>query len=145
MGDVMAPPDTQTPTPETRTGKVYQPQIACFCLGPWMTNCYVVAPPPRQDKQTRPCWIIDVGFSPEPMIQYMGEQDLDPRQVLLTHAHIDHIAGLSAIRSIWAQMPILVHEAEAEFLTDPQLNLSGLFGVPAVRNSGSASSINSHD
>lgn len=125
-------PDLQKPSPDPPPTKVYQPQIACFGLGPWMTNCYVVAPPPRQDKKTRPCWIIDAGMSPEPMIQYMGEQNLDPQQILLTHAHIDHIAGLSAMRTIWAQMPILVHEAEADFLTDPQLNLSGLFGMPVI-------------
>ena len=96
-----------------------QLQIASFALGDWMTNCYVLYVAGSSD-----CWIVDAGFEPEPLIEYVRQQHLTPSQVVLTHAHVDHIAGLSALRAFWSDLPILIHEAERAFLTEPMLNLS---------------------
>ncbi len=92
--------------------------IRTFCLGPWQTNCFVVRTGDRS------CWFVDAGFSPEPMIRHVQSNGLEPRAVLLTHAHVDHIAGLAALREAWPQLPILIHEDEQRFLTEPALNLS---------------------
>lgn len=91
--------------------------IETFCLGEWMTNCYVVSVADR-------CWVVDAGFEPRPMIEYIRRQALTPSQVVLTHAHVDHIAGLGEVLEAFPDLPILVHEAETAFLTDPSLNLS---------------------
>ena len=96
-----------------------QLQIASFSLGDWLTNCYVL----HVDGSTD-CWIVDAGFEPEPLIEYVRQHQLEPRQVLLTHAHVDHIAGLSALRAFWPGVSILIHAAEKAFLTEPMLNLS---------------------
>ena len=96
--------------------------IKGFSLGDWMTNCYVVhraKPAPGAA-----CWIVDAGFSPDPLIEYVKEHKLAPEQVVLTHAHVDHIAGLHAMRGAWPEIPILIHRAEEEFLIEPALNLS---------------------
>jgi len=105
--------------------------IETFTLGDWATNCYVVRLSNRQENDG-PCWIIDAGFSPEPMIEYVRANRLRPRQVLLTHAHLDHIAGLHAIRAAWSGVPILIHEAEKDFLTDCYLNLSIALDEPVI-------------
>lgn len=97
--------------------------IHTFALGDWMTNCYVMHKP---GVRGGPCWIIDAGFSPQPMIRYIQQHDLKPEQVLLTHAHLDHIAGLDDLRTIWPDLPILIHRAEEEFLANPMLNLSAV-------------------
>lgn len=97
--------------------------IETFPLGDWMTNCYVVHRESPQLKD-RPCWIIDAGFSPEPLIAYIREHGLTPAAVILTHCHVDHIAGLEILKAVWPGLPIYVHEAEREFLTEPALNLS---------------------
>ncbi len=100
--------------------------IETFCLGDWMTNCYVLhAHTPR-------CWIIDAGFHPTPMIQYIQQHRLEPQQIVLTHAHVDHIAGLEALRSQWPKLPILIHAAEQGFLTDTAFNLSIALAAPIV-------------
>lgn len=99
--------------------------IETFCLGEWMTNCYVVVRGNR-------CWFVDAGFEPAPMIQYVQTHRLVPTQVVLTHAHVDHIAGLSQILGVFAGIPILVHRAEVEFLTDPTLNLSAALTEPVT-------------
>ena len=103
-----------------------QLHIKTFCLGDWATNCYVV----RTDSGQ--CWLVDVGFGPDSMIQYVKDEGLEPQQVVLTHAHVDHIAGLSEVRSHWPQIPILIHAAEQRFLTEPLLNLSIALDQPIV-------------
>ncbi|QNN23258.1 MBL fold metallo-hydrolase [Planctomycetales bacterium ZRK34] len=99
-------------------------KIQGFCLGDWQTNCYVAHPAGSTD-----CWIIDAGFGPEPMIDSIEAGGLDPKLLVLTHAHVDHIAGANTIRQRWPQLPIVIHEAEAEFLSRPELNLSAGVGL----------------
>jgi hydroxyacylglutathione hydrolase len=92
--------------------------IETFTLGDWMTNCYVV----RADG--RACWIVDAGFEPAPMIRYIEQHGLTPERIVLTHAHVDHIAGLGALRDRFPDAPVAIHEAERAFLGEPALNLS---------------------
>lgn len=92
--------------------------IDCFCLGPWMTNCYVAY------TDTGRCWIVDAGFEPQSMIESIRSRGLEPEKIVLTHAHVDHIAGLHELRHHWPDLPILIHEAERDFLTKPAKNLS---------------------
>jgi glyoxylase-like metal-dependent hydrolase (beta-lactamase superfamily II) len=99
--------------------------IKMFTLGMWQTNCYVV----HVDGHDR-CWIVDAGFEPGAMLTFVQDAGLTPQKLLLTHAHIDHIAGIDAVRAVWPDVPIVIHPAETTFLTDPDLNLSGPFGMP---------------
>jgi len=109
-------------TPDQST---QHPQIQCFVLGPWQTNCYVVTVP-----NSAICWIIDAGFDPEPMIDAILENGLKPTRLILTHAHIDHIAGVRQIVDTFENIPIAIHTDEAAFLTDPNLNLSIMLEQP---------------
>lgn len=102
-------------------------EIRAFVLGDWQTNCYVI-----HAKGSSKCWIIDASFAPLKMIQYIKQSNLVPQAVLLTHAHVDHIAGLVDVRRHWPDIPILIHPAEAAFLTDPMLNLSAFLPEPIV-------------
>jgi glyoxylase-like metal-dependent hydrolase (beta-lactamase superfamily II) len=101
--------------------------VQTFVLGPWQTNCYVL----WVDRSAE-CWLIDAGFDPDPMIQFVQSRSLKPTRLILTHAHLDHIAGLDICRGVWPQMQVAVHEAEAAFLGDPQLNLSVMIEEPIV-------------
>jgi glyoxylase-like metal-dependent hydrolase (beta-lactamase superfamily II) len=98
--------------------------IKPFTLGDWMTNCYILTAPSGR------CWVIDAGFHPQPMLQYIESQQLTPEKIILTHAHIDHIAGLTRLHEAYRDAPILIHEAEQAFLTDPMLNLSAALAEP---------------
>ena len=100
-----------------------------FTLGEWQTNCYVVHA--ADAKPGDPCWIVDAGFGPQRLIAYVKDRQLVPT-VVLTHAHVDHIAGLAQVRQQFPDCPILIHAAEAEFLTDPDLNLSSFLDRPVV-------------
>lgn len=107
--------------------------IQPFCLGDWQTNCYVVHPVPSEsDASPTPCWIVDAGFDPDDLIAYVRDNNLKPQAVLMTHAHVDHIAGLNAVREAFPEVPILIHADEEEFLTDTMLNLSAMTPYPTV-------------
>ena len=100
-------------------------EIAGFALGPWETNCYVIHPPGSASAR-----VIDAGFEPAPLIAHLRTHALTPVEVLLTHAHADHIAGLHELRALWPDCPIRVHPAERDALEDPEKNLSALLGAP---------------
>ncbi|MCC6908496.1 MAG: MBL fold metallo-hydrolase [Phycisphaerales bacterium] len=95
------------------------PTIRSCTLGPWETNCYVVSTPGSDE-----CWIIDVGFDPEVLIQLVRRANLRPVRIVLTHAHLDHIAGVRQVLDAFGPVVLAIHEAEADFLLDPNLNLS---------------------
>ncbi len=113
--------------------------IQPFCLGDWQTNCYVVHPVVGKGNESltsestpTPCWIVDAGFDPDDLIDYVKDNHLEPQAVLMTHAHVDHIAGLNAVRDAFPDVPILIHGDESEFLTDTMLNLSAMTPFPTV-------------
>jgi glyoxylase-like metal-dependent hydrolase (beta-lactamase superfamily II) len=101
------------------------PQIHTFVLGDYQTNCFVVTAP-----GTRDCWIVDCGQRPQQMFQFIEREGLTPAALLLTHTHMDHIAGIDDAITRFGRMPMYVHEAEAGFCGDPLLNLSALSGIP---------------
>jgi len=100
-------------------------RLEAFTLGPWMTRCYLLAP----DTGER-CWIVDAGFEPAPLIERVRALGWKPAAVLLTHAHVDHVAGLAEVLEAFPGTQVLIHEAEAAFPADPTLNLSSLLDTP---------------
>jgi glyoxylase-like metal-dependent hydrolase (beta-lactamase superfamily II) len=92
-------------------------------LGPFETNCYVVTAGDGPD-----CWIVDASFDPEPLIEHVRNRRLSPRALILTHAHVDHIAGVAEVVAAFPRLPVLIHPAEREWLSNPVLNLSAMMG-----------------
>lgn len=89
-----------------------------------MENTLIVRRPERND-----CLVIDPGFQPQQIINSIRRQALNPAAILLTHGHVDHIAGNAAIRREWPEIPILIGERDAPMLTDAERNLGFLGGV----------------
>lgn len=117
--------DAQTDRPGPDTDR--SPRIAAFALGPFQTNCYIVHEP-----DSHAAWIVDAGFDPAELIDFVRSQSLRPEALILTHAHADHIAGVDTVLEAFPNLPIHIHPAEREWLTDPHANLSAGMGVPVV-------------
>jgi len=92
---------------------------------PFAQNTYVLAREGRTD-----CLVVDPGFEPGAIIDWIDAHDLAPAALLLTHGHSDHIAGNAALRERWPDVPIVIGRHDAAKLTDPEANLSAPFGLP---------------
>lgn len=66
------------------------------------------------------------------MLEWITERQLKPAAIVLTHTHLDHMAGVDTALSRFGPLPIYVHEAERGFCSDPLLNLSALTGMPVT-------------
>jgi len=106
------------------------PHIEPFTLGPFETNCYVVTP--AAASRGGPCWIVDASFEPAPIVEYTREHGFRPEALILTHGHVDHIAGVRDILGAFPGLPILAHEAELPMLANAILNLSEMMGQPVT-------------
>jgi hydroxyacylglutathione hydrolase len=116
-----------TPTPPAGC------QIETFTLGPYATNCFLVyqgRAAAAAGDGARECWIIDASFEPAAIAERIAQLRLAPSKLILTHAHMDHIAGVGELLSKFPECQLLIHEAEAAWLTNPALNLSAMAGMP---------------
>ncbi len=100
-------------------------EIKPFALGDYQTNCFIVT----EDDE---CWVIDCGYEPAALIDYLKTNELKPNAILLTHCHSDHIAGIDQLLSLTGTIPIYAHTLEQEWNMNPMLNLSGLAGRPVT-------------
>lgn len=89
-------------------------RIEGFPLGPLQTNAYLLT-----DVEAGRAIVIDPGQRPEALLRRL--EGLEVEAIVLTHAHFDHIGGVDAVRKAKG-CPVYVHDAEADWLTDPKLN-----------------------
>jgi hydroxyacylglutathione hydrolase len=98
--------------------------IDTLILGDFETNCYCL----RASENMQDCVIIDTGLEETELLNFLEEKQLNPVTLVLTHGHIDHIAGLSALRRKFADVKVYIHKLDAELLSDPMSNLSFMSG-----------------
>jgi len=78
------------------------------------------------------CLIVDAGFDSAKIIRTIRKYKLNPVAILVTHGHLDHIAGNGAVKSEWPECRIYVGKEDAAKLVEPEGNLSSHFGVPVT-------------
>ena len=87
--------------------------VKSFAFNPFSENTYIIY---NDEKEA---FLIDPGNMPEAETEnlhnFIKKNELNIRNILLTHAHIDHIIGLQ-----WAydtfKVPVLIHLDEVEIL-----------------------------
>lgn len=101
-------------------------QIIKLTVGWLQTNCYLIV-----DRATQEGLIIDPGGDPKLIIDTIKQHSIQPIAIINTHGHGDHIGGNAQLSSIF-NVPIWIHEADANMLTNSTLNLSANFGFEVV-------------
>lgn len=101
--------------------------VRTFSLGDLGTNGYLVWEEGQSD-----CLVVDCGASPEALIRTIRQNRWNPVNLILTHGHFDHLAGVEDFRREFPQTQVWIHSLEGAFLTDPDQNLSGYWSKPVI-------------
>ena len=103
-------------------------EINVLPLGQLGTNCYIF-----HETGSAACGVIDPGGQGEQLAQWLKDKGLEPKAILLTHGHFDHILGIPGLRSAWPELPIYCHPADVG-----EGETTGLFGqrFPTVSSFG---------
>lgn len=89
---------------------------------PLGTNCYFA-----YDENTKDGIVVDPGGSPEEICKAIDYYGLRIAAIINTHGHWDHIGANDALKAKTGA-PVYIHEADAEFLTNPSYNISSMMG-----------------
>ncbi len=96
-------------------------RIDTFLTAPLETNTYLL-------RCGRECWVVDPAWGLDDLIDVLRRQGPAPTRILLTHGHGDHIAGVDELRAAFPAVRVCCPTGDAVMLTDPDKNLSRLFG-----------------
>ena len=86
-------------------------QIEKLQLGPYGTNAYVVI-----CRQTRDSVLVDAPADASTLMESL--RGTNPRYILLTHNHMDHLGALSELRAK-LKIPLAAHAADSTNLSSP--------------------------
>ena len=99
-------------------------KIDQLILGAYETNCYIL----RKSEKARDCLVIDAGLEADKLIDFLGEHKLNPAVVVLTHGHVDHVAGVAVLRKNYPEIKVYIHKLDAEMLRETASRVSALTG-----------------
>ena len=82
--------------------------IKCMPVGNLEANCYVVT-----DENTLECAVIDPGDESNVILDYIEDNKLKPRAILLTHGHFDHTGAAETVAEE-TDVPIYINKADVK-------------------------------
>lgn len=100
-------------------------KIMYMVLGPFMTNTYIV-----YNEETMEGLVVDPSFTPEHYTRVIRDKNINLKAILLTHAHVDHMAGMNELRREFPGALMYMDKRDRPLLRDPNLNLSNMFSPP---------------
>jgi hydroxyacylglutathione hydrolase len=95
-----------------------------FPVGPLQCNCSIIG-----DETTREAMVIDPGDDIEDVLALVRKHNLQVKQIVITHAHIDHVGGAMKLRKATGA-PILLNENDYDLLKLLDVQAAWI-GVPA--------------
>ena len=81
-----------------------------LAVGPLQCNCSIIG-----DSETHEAMIIDPGDEIESILALVRKHNLQVKQIVITHAHIDHVGGAMKLRAATGA-PILLNQNDHELL-----------------------------
>ena len=88
----------------------------------FMTNCFII-----WDEETKEGLVIDPGGDADRILKEIKAQSIKITGIVITHAHIDHVGALGAIKDATGA-EIMMHTAELPVLKYAS-KMGGMFGV----------------
>ncbi len=97
--------------------------VTQICVGAFQENCYLVS-----DPSSKSLAIVDPGSDGEQIVAAVESTGQTPEAIWITHAHVDHIGAIAAIKRRW-DVPVWLHPAD-----EPLYRVGGrqadLYGIP---------------
>src|SRR6266851_7663064 len=81
-----------------------------FPVGPLQCNCSIIG-----DEQTHEAMVIDPGDEVENILNTLRRENLALKQIVITHAHIDHVGGAMKLKAATGA-PILMNQNDHALL-----------------------------
>ena len=81
-----------------------------FPVGPLQCNCSVIG-----DEKTHEAMVIDPGDQIEGILDILRQESLTLKQIVITHAHIDHVGGAMKLKAATGA-PILMNQNDYALL-----------------------------
>jgi hydroxyacylglutathione hydrolase len=81
-----------------------------FPVGPLQCNCSILG-----DEQTHEALVIDPGDQIEGILEILRQEKLTLKQIVITHAHIDHVGGAMKLKAATGA-PILMNQNDYALL-----------------------------
>ena len=93
-------------------------------VGPLQCNCSIIG-----DEVSREAMVIDPGDNIEDVLALIHQHNLQVKQIVITHAHIDHVGGAMKLRAATGA-PILLNQNDYALLKMLDVQATWI-GVPA--------------
>jgi len=95
--------------------------VETIVVGDFQTSCHVVF----RDGDSR-AMVVDPGGEGRRILARIEERSLEVATILVTHGHVDHIAGNEALTNAFPETRLLVGAKDEGMLASPMKNLSAL-------------------
>jgi hydroxyacylglutathione hydrolase len=108
--------------------------VETFAVGPLRCNCTILG-----DEATHEAMLVDPGGNIDEILDRLQRHGLTLKQIVITHAHIDHVAGAAELKRRTGA-PVFLNQQDLPLLRALDMQ-AGWLGVPtpeAVRLDGSA-------
>jgi glyoxylase-like metal-dependent hydrolase (beta-lactamase superfamily II) len=98
-------------------------KISSVTVGAFQENSYLVV-----DETSNEAVLIDPGAEDERLLEMIAESGATVRAIWLTHAHVDHIGGIAAVKRRY-DVPVYLHPADRP-VYDAQEFFAEAYNIP---------------
>ena len=81
-------------------------------VGSYCVNCAVLW-------QGSSCIVVDPGQDSGDILDFIRKRSLEPKAILLTHCHFDHIGGVPGLLAAFPSLPVYAHPSDWPMLGHP--------------------------
>jgi glyoxylase-like metal-dependent hydrolase (beta-lactamase superfamily II) len=85
-------------------------KIEWVTVGPFQENSYLIV-----DEPSRNAVLVDPGDEAPRIIRMVRDAGVTPAAIWLTHAHLDHVGAIAALKREW-DLPVYLHDADLVIL-----------------------------
>lgn len=97
--------------------------LESFPVGPLRCNCTILG-----DEVTREAMVVDPGDNIPEILSRLQKHGLTLRQIVITHAHIDHVGGAALLKKATGA-PVFLNQRDLDLLSMMEMQ-AGWLGVP---------------